>query len=225
MNVLIVEDQLFAQTAIVDALYGTRRDVLVESTTSPKEAIEKLKNLNSSGFKFNLVVSDLQFENGHKSFEVVEYCSKNNIPCMVFSMFENSFLVKRANELGAIGYISKHEDSESIINGMNKLIDGIPYMSPRIAAKLKKGMENWVPFPLKLTPTERNILYCLSGGMSMKEIVEIYEISDNTLRAHRRNMMQKNNCNYEKLLACFNNFPPMEEFDEDFMKKHVKKSD
>jgi len=224
MEILVVEDQLFQQSALVDMLYATRRDIHVQKTSSPEEAIWLLENLNSGQCFFDLVVSDLQFENGYKSFDVIKYCAKNNIPSMIFSMFENSFLVNRAMEIGVKGYISKHEDPEMIIGGFNQIIDGEVYMSPRIVAKLKKSVNIWQPFPLNLTPTERNILYCLSGGLSMKEIVERYGIADNTLRAHRRNMMQRNQCNYEKLLTCFTHFPPIEEFDAELLIKQGKKS-
>jgi DNA-binding NarL/FixJ family response regulator len=222
MKILVVEDQLFIQNAITDILYETRKDVQIQFFSSPDEAIGFLQGLKSIKDCFDIVVSDLQFENGNKSFEVIEYCSKHNVPTMVFSMFENTFIVKLALEKGAIGYISKYDDSIQIIEGFNMIFDGQKYLSPRIVNSLNQNIESWEPHPLKLSNTERNILYCLSRGMSMKEIVDTYQITDNTLRAHRRNMMKKNNCNYEKLLACFVHFPPKEDFDPDILYKHGK---
>ena len=58
-----------------------------------------------------------------------------------------------------------------------------------------------------------------ASGMSMKEVEVKYQFAENTLRAHRRNMMQKNNCTYEKLLSCFHHFPPEVPFDPNFAAK------
>jgi len=224
MKILVVEDQLFVQNAITDMLFETRKDVQVDFLTSPYEAIEYLAGMKSINNQYDIVVSDLQFENGDKSFLVIEYCSRHNIPSIVFSMFENAFLIKKAFEHGALGYISKYDEAKNIIDGFNILFDGEKYMSPRISKIMNENTENWEPHPLKLSNTERNILYCLSEGLTMKDIVSKYHISDNTLRAHRRNMMQKNNCNYEKLLACFKHFPPEIKFDEDFLYRTQKES-
>jgi DNA-binding NarL/FixJ family response regulator len=222
MKILVVEDQLFIQNAITDIIFETRKDVHVDFFSSPEVAIEFMRQLKSLKDSYDIVVSDLQFEGGVKSFAVIDYCSKQNVPSMVFTMFENSFLVELAMEKGAIGYISKYDDSIQIIEGFNMIFDGQKYLSPRIVNSLNQNIESWEPHPLKLSNTERNILYCLSRGMSMKEIVDTYQITDNTLRAHRRNMMKKNNCNYEKLLACFVHFPPKEDFDPDILYKHGK---
>jgi DNA-binding NarL/FixJ family response regulator len=223
MKILVVEDQLFIQNAITDIIFETRKDVHVDFFSSPEVAIEFMRQLKSLKDSYDIVVSDLQFEGGVKSFAVVDYCSKQNVPTMVFTMFENFFLVELAMKKGVKGYISKYDNPDEIIEGLNKIFDGQEYMSPRIIRSLNETIDTWVPHPIKLSNTERNILYCLSSGMSMKEIVDTYQITDNTLRAHRRNMMKKNNCNYEKLLACFNHFPPKEAFDPGFLSKQQKK--
>lgn len=224
MKILVVEDQLFIQNAITDIIFETRKDVHVDFFSSPEEALEFMRQLKSLKDSYDIVVSDLQFEGGVKSFAVIDYCSKQNVPSMVFTMFENSFLVELAMEKGAKGYISKYDNPNQIIEGFNMIFDGQEYLSPRIIKSLNQTTETWVPHPIKLSNTERNILYCLSSGMSMKEIVDTYQITDNTLRAHRRNMMKKNNCNYEKLLACFQHFPPEIKFDEDFLYRTQKES-
>ena len=208
MKILVIEDQLFLQNAIQDLLFETRRDVHVDFIQSPHAAIELLTASHSEFVQYDFVVSDLQFENGHKSFEVIEYCTKLHIPVMAFSMFEQASIVKIALQKGACGYISKYENPADIIAGIQACMNGEHFISPRIAESLEKNQFDWSPKPLVLTSTEKMILNCLSNGLSMKQISEKYHIKDNTLRAHRRNMLQKNRCNYEQLLACFAQFPP-----------------
>lgn len=213
MNLLIVEDQLFIQNSITDLLFYTRKDISLSFEINPYNAI---KHLNNNKLKYDFVISDLQFENGSKSFDVIDYCYKNNIKVLVFSMFENPIIVKMAMNKGAMGYFSKYDDLDVTINGFIKVFESETFISPRVKIEFDKVDNNWEPFPLKLTNAERNILYCLARGMTMLEISKKYNIQDNTLRAHRRNMMQKNKCTYEKLLSCFNLFPPQIPFDDSF---------
>ncbi len=223
MRVLIVEDQLFVQNSINEMLNYSKRTIESHFSLSPENAIQILRDAIKKNIRFDLVISDLQYENGNKSFEVIEFCKNKNIPVTVFSMFENPAIVKLALNFGAMGFISKHDDVNEIIKGFNMLLNRNPFLSQRINRALEKTDFEWEPHPLVLTNMERNILYCLASGMSMKEVEVKYQFADNTLRAHRRNMMQKNNCTYEKLLSCFNHFPPEVAFDPNFASSKVSK--
>jgi two-component system uhpT operon response regulator UhpA len=223
MRVLIVEDQLFVQNSIREMLHYSKRTIECHFSLSPENAIHILRDAIKKNIRFDLVISDLQYENGNKSFDVIEFCKGNNIPVMVFSMFENPAIVKLAMSIGALGYISKLDDVNEIIKGFNILLNGNTFFSQRINRALEKTDFEWEPHPLVLTIMERNILYCFASGMSMKEVEVKYQFADNTLRAHRRNMMQKNNCTYEKLLSCFHHFPPEVPFDPNFAAKKGSK--
>ena len=87
MKILVVEDQLFIQNAITDIIFETRKDVHVDFFSSPEEAIEFMRQLKSLKDSYDIVVSDLQFEGGVKSFAVVDYCSKQNVPTIIARLY------------------------------------------------------------------------------------------------------------------------------------------
>ncbi len=213
MKILIAEDQLIFHDTITNILYYIERDIEIYFTTTPEETIAQINRFIKKGITLDLIISDLQFQNGNKSFEIVDFCVSKNLPIAVFSMFENKTLIKIALNMGVIGFISKNENPEDIIDGLRMIINKQSYLSPNIQNALDKNSLTWELHPLDLTNSERNLLYCLSRGMTMKEVEIELKINENTLRTHRRNMMKKNNCTYEKLLACFNLFPPVIEFE------------
>jgi DNA-binding CsgD family transcriptional regulator len=54
--------------------------------------------------------------------------------------------------------------------------------------------------PLQLEPHELRILQLSVMGYSIKEIGEIMSKSEHTVRHYRKQMLQKNNCNFNVLI-------------------------
>ena len=86
MRVLIVEDQLFVQNSINEMLNYSKRTIESHFSLSPENAIQILRDAIKKNIRFDLVISDLQYENGNKSFEVIEFCKNKNIPVTVFCL-------------------------------------------------------------------------------------------------------------------------------------------
>ena len=218
-KILIVEDQKFTKNAICDILYSIQKDIHLDFVESPANAQSLIRESSSTLNPYQIIITDLQFANGYKSFDVILEARKNDIPCIVFSMFEIKSIVLKSKESGACAYISKLDEYDELENCVRSIQPNSFYCSKRIQEILLIKDFGWTPHPLELTTTERHILHCLANGLTMKQIESNFNLNSNTLRVHRRQMMQKNKCNYEQLLACYNMFPPKDNFNFDFLKK------
>jgi len=207
MKILNITSTDILQSAITDVFYCTRKDIHVDSIESPLHAIALLESCLAKETMYDMVVTDLQCDNRKLSFDLIEFCFHHRIPIIVLSFIESKTSVNLALKFGASSYISLFETIETIRFGLIEALSKNNYISPRIDLILSKSTDNWEPHPLLLTSSEKKLLYYLSKGMTMKEISDTYNIKDNTLRKQRRNMLVKNNCSYEKLLACFHEFP------------------
>ncbi len=96
--------------------------------------------------------------------------------------------VRTALACGMAGYVPKSEDSRELIGAIRTLALGRNYLSPAIADLLE-------PEPgrpaVAITLREREILLCVTKGMSSKEIAARLGISALTVQKHRENLGRK----------------------------------
>ncbi len=62
-----------------------------------------------------------------------------NLIVLIFSMSDEKCHIQQAFEAGAVGYITKDEVSESIIDAIRQVLDGKPYLSERLSKLFTKA--------------------------------------------------------------------------------------
>lgn len=105
-----------------------------------------------------------------------------------------------ALKAGAAGYLLKEISIDEIAEAIRQVHKGQSLISPTMAAKLiaeftslAKLAENPSAHvePPKLTDREHEVLQCVAQGMSNREIAEKLYISENTVKNHVRNILEK----------------------------------
>lgn len=101
--------------------------------------------------------------------------------------------VGQALAAGADGYVHKSEDSTELLQAVHAVLAGRQYVSRNIAAV-------FLPRPLRsdtaghepvATPRERETMSLVASGLSNVEIAERLFIGVETVRTHRKNLMEK----------------------------------
>jgi len=218
MKILVVEDQIFLKSAINDILFGIKNAEVIYCLNY-REAELQLEKFQSSNSRFELVISDLQFANGCKIFRVLEMAKSYKIPCLVFSMCDSRIYIQEALKYEVQGFVSKMDPAEELENAVNEIIRGRTYFSKLIQTNLNESTDRLIPKKLILTKTETHLLHCFAEGLSFKQIVQKYGLNENTLRNHRRQMLFKNQCNFEQLIASYHAWPPEMPFCESTLLK------
>lgn len=105
-----------------------------------------------------------------------------------------------ALKAGAAGYLLKEISIDEIADAIRQVHRGQSLISPSMAAKLisefttlaKSAEEKKPQFdPPKLTEREHEVLQCVAQGMSNRDIAEKLFISENTVKNHVRNILEK----------------------------------
>ena len=98
---------------------------------------------------------------------------------------------------GASGYLLKDSSIEEVAQGIRVVADGQSLISPSMAAKLidefktmSKPDRNTGP-ALKLTERELEVLRLVARGMSNRDVAAELAISENTVKNHVRNILEK----------------------------------
>lgn len=105
---------------------------------------------------------------------------------IILTSFEKDEEIYRAIRAGARGYLLKDTTESEMIAAIIAVDSGERYIPRRIAAHLTERM-----LRADLTDRELSILELLSQGSTNKEIAKMLVISDNTVRHHVKNIMEK----------------------------------
>jgi DNA-binding NarL/FixJ family response regulator len=105
---------------------------------------------------------------------------------MVLTSFEKEEDIYRAIRAGAHGYLLKDTSESEMIAAINIVHSGKRYIPWHIAAHLTDRMMR-----ADLTARELQILELLAQGSTNKQIAGTLSISDNTVRHHVNNIMEK----------------------------------
>ena len=102
-----------------------------------------------------------------------------------------------AVKAGATGYLLKEISIEEVANAIRAVVTGQSLISPSMASKLLSEFNNLakqaqqkVLVP-RLTDRELQVLKLVAQGMSNREVAEELFISENTVKNHVRNILEK----------------------------------
>ncbi|HEY9393827.1 MAG TPA: response regulator transcription factor, partial [Nocardioides sp.] len=102
-----------------------------------------------------------------------------------------------AVKAGAMGYLLKDSSIDQVAQAIRVVADGQSLISPSMAVKLMEEFKQMsrpdrspVPGP-KLTDRELEVLGLVAKGLNNREIAKRLFISENTVKNHVRNILEK----------------------------------
>ena len=110
---------------------------------------------------------------------------------LVFSMHDSKFMISRALEAGARGYLIKSSSAEEMVNAVRDIFSGKIYLDQEISADFKKTALSDSDLVGQLTKREFQVFCALAEGKSVSEIARIISISPKTVGVHQTNLMKK----------------------------------
>ncbi len=116
--------------------------------------------------------------------------SKIDTRFIILTFHKEASMLKKARELGVMGYLLKEDSSIEIIECIEHVRHGKEYISKAIVA----GMSGGSSLPENpLTDTETKIVKLIGQGMSSQKISELLFVSIKTIENHRSNICRKLN--------------------------------
>ncbi len=97
---------------------------------------------------------------------------------IVFSISQNSFLVKRLLDLGIEAYISKSCETSVILSGIKSVSQGKKFISPNIYLPVNQFQSSQLQ---KLTAREFDIFCAITDGKTIKQVAEKLFLSEKTI--------------------------------------------
>jgi DNA-binding NarL/FixJ family response regulator len=124
---------------------------------------------------------------------ILEMAPDSRVLMLTVSDEEESLFA--AIQAGARGYILKSADAEELLQAIRRVHAGEAMLSPAMTFRLFSVLKNGggpTPLPdLPLTPREQEVFQLLAQGASNRKISETLTISENTVKTHVRNILEK----------------------------------
>ena len=118
-------------------------------------------------------------------------------PTLILTTFDDDAILFEAVRAGAKGWLLKDVSLERLTNAIRTLAEGGTCIEPVITERIMRALEKSdssfeaADLPEPLTDRERTILRLLAGGYSNKEIGELLNITDGTVKNHISNLLAK----------------------------------
>ncbi|HEY4414928.1 MAG TPA: response regulator transcription factor [Verrucomicrobiae bacterium] len=182
IRILIADDHYIVRLGLI-ALVSTEADMeVVAEAADGAQALELY-----SGCQPDLALLDMRMpiKNGIEATREI----RDKYPfarILMLTAFDGDEEIHKALQAGAQGYVFKNSSGEKLIPALRAVLAGQRWIPKEVASRLasRKSFE-------KLTGREVEVLRELAKGLANKEIAEMLNISEHTVKDHLKNILGK----------------------------------
>ena len=198
IKVAIVDDHLLFLESFTLLLQTMDRIEVWGSFSSGERLLEALEKQRDA--TPDVIFLDLKMK-GMNGFDCLPWLKKDfpDIRIIIISMFDQAPFIKRAGQLGAMGFITKESDSKQIHQSILSMHHQGFYLSEtlskRMVSALHEKQNNGLLISAEqlLTEAELEVLSLLAQGMTAIEIGEQLHRSPRTIEGHKQRLLEKTN--------------------------------
>ncbi len=196
IRILLVDDHTLFRSGL-KALLSRQADFEVVGEAS--DGLEGVKLAEQLHPDLVLLDLDMPAMSGIEALaQMVEM--NHEMPVVMLTVSEDAEDLKEAFVLGARGYLVKNIEADYLVSSIRQIIAGESVMSPEMTSKFVNGiraknislMPEVRPENVKsLTEREKQILGCLAQGASNREMAQLLNMSESTVKAHLQRIMRR----------------------------------
>jgi DNA-binding NarL/FixJ family response regulator len=194
MKLLIVDDHVLFREGLVSLLSAYPDFEIVGQASSVREAIDLTRQLHPE-----VILMDFNLPDGTGAEATRAILAEQPGCAIVFlTIYETDENLFAAIRSGARGYLLKNLPISKLVASLRSLASGEAALSRAMTARLLNEFSRSTPAPEsvpnplnKLSPRELDVLKLISAGASNQEIAKNLFISENTVKHHIHNILDK----------------------------------
>ena len=190
MRILVADDHSLFRDGIISLLEAAGFDV-VGQVGDGQAAVETTKRLHPDVVLMDI---DMPQMSGLEALRLIKAeLPETQVVMLTVSDDDGNLLA--ATKAGAHGYLLKSLNVDQFLEMLNGLQQGKAAMTRQTTARLMKGFS--APSPQQaepetsLTQREIELLQLVADGLSNKAVAQRLSISENTVKYHLKNILQK----------------------------------
>jgi DNA-binding NarL/FixJ family response regulator len=193
LKVYIADDHTLFRKAMVNLLRSFERVVDVKDAENGKELLTLIKYEIP-----DVVIVDLQMpvmDGAETSSQIIQ--KYPDVKIIILTMHDSNKFILHMMELGVHAFLLKNTEPDELEKAIYAVYDKDFYHNELVASVLRKNVKERKQGqrPIfehsELTEREKEILLLICQELTMKEIGQRLFLSENTVRNHRVNIMEK----------------------------------
>lgn len=185
-KLLVVDDHPIVAEGIV-ALASRQGNVICRSA----DCLETLKQVAGTEH-FDLCIIDLELPEAN-GFQAIQYLHSQIPECriLIYTMHEEPWTVARLSEAAIDGAVSKNANIGELDAAIRQIKGGGRYFSRAFAELQQDELKHAMHKVPVLSKREKEVLTCLSQGLSTAQIAQTLFLSPNTVQTYRKRLLEK----------------------------------
>jgi DNA-binding NarL/FixJ family response regulator len=192
IRILIVDDHPLVRQGLI-GLLSAERDFEVCGEASGAAEARQLAALTRP----DVAIIDLSLPDGN-GIELIKelHAQSEHTKFLVLTMHDESLFAERALRAGAVGYVSKHDASRTIIKAVRTVLEGRLYLSQHMTERMVQravgagGDAGRSPIE-RLTDREIEVFEMIGHGLTIRQIAQQLALSPKTVETHREHLKEK----------------------------------
>ena len=191
IRLLIVDNHTLFRQGLVSLLQSEPGFEVTGEASSGEEALHVVPELRP-----DVVLMDVKMP-GIGGVEATRRLTESNpdTRVLMLTVSEEEESLFAAIQAGARGYILKNADAAELLEAIQRVYAGEAMLSPVMTLRLLQVLQSGgIPAPLAelpLTSREQDVFQLLAQGASNRQIAETLMITENTVKTHVRNILEK----------------------------------
>lgn len=193
IRVCLVEDQTIVRHGLRSLLALNPGIEIVAEASDGEEAVEAIERE-----KPDVVLLDLRMPK-LDGLGVLQRLRERGTsrPTLILTTFDDDAMLFEAVRAGAKGWLLKDVSLERLTDALRVVANGGTCIEPVITERIMRALERSnvafesAQLPEALTDREKTILRLLAGGYSNREISQLLDITDGTVKNHISNVLSK----------------------------------
>lgn len=188
IRILIADDHAIMRGGLKQLIAFDKQLQVVGEAENGAQVLERLRDI-----EVDLVLMDMSMPglSGEDLIGRVHWRYPRT-PVLVLSMHNEPQIAQRALRAGAMGYLTKDHNPETLLQAIHKVAGGGRYLDPRIAEQIAFASSDPAQdAAASLTEREFQILRMLAQGLSVNQVAEQLVISNKTVSTHKTRLMEK----------------------------------
>jgi DNA-binding NarL/FixJ family response regulator len=186
VKILLVDDHSLVNEGISRIINSDKNYIVVARLTNGHDAIEYVKKND-----VHIVIMDINMP-GIDGITATREIKKilPGIKVIGLSMLGDYGTIHKMLENGADGYLLKNTSGDELFAALTQVLDGKTFLNAELQQLLMKGLREQKNIP-QLTKKEKEVLNLISAGLTNKEIATKMNLGEETIKSHRKNIMNK----------------------------------
>jgi len=180
-HLIVADDHPLFRSAIAHLLSRLSQEIKVTE-------VENFSDLNIAIARSNplpsLILLDLKLPDTQGIDGLLSLKKKfPSLPIVIVSAYDDSEVIRGAMRYGASGFIPKSLDMDEMAKAFKQVLDGDAWF-PSIPGYAENEKDPKPPTLDELTPAQLKVLSLLKEGKPSKEMAELMNVKESTIKAH-----------------------------------------